>query len=451
MSSETGLVPYSPRMERPVATAAEVSAAAAQAKPGQAGAGISELTPGAKILRGEESRIQAERAADFGLDIQGLPSAAAVEAGAKAVKAGKVGLGIMAGGAAAYGGYRLLDRAKLAPQDAEKLSVVNASGVDSTESLEQVTAQAEQQGALKPEQGQIIKDQVQQVKEVKETLEQMFARTEKKFEADKARLELFQAIDTIANGLASAIGSAALLNRGSPYAVDFSKGPQVNWDAQFDRLSKDFNSKIGVIKEKYRIEERRKEQEELRGYRQARLGLEAQKLEADKAKEAAAALAKRQEEVKKLNEKDQDTYQTNLKHYGDLRRAVEDKKAGAIADAAALLGADEPTLAKLKEVTNQGKFDKVLEFLGLSKEPSVEQVIQGLRPQKPVARPEPGAGDSAAPAAPAVQLPSAIITPDTPEGKETKRTTETDAQWKAIIDAVEAHWVKQGKSIEKVY
>jgi len=368
MSSETGLVPYSPRMERPVATAAEVSAAAAQAKPGQAGAGVSELTPGAKIARGEESRMQAERAADFGLNLD-----LGITPSPKAVKAG---LGITAGGAAAYGGYRLLDRTKLAPQDAEKLSVVNASGVDSPESLEQVTAQAEQQGALKPEQGQVIKDQVQQVKEVKETLEQMFARTEKKFEADKARLELFQAIDTIANGLASAIGSAALLNRGSPYAVDFSKGPQVNWDAQFDRLSKDFNSKIGIIKEKYKIEERRKEQEELRGYRQAKLGLEAQKLEADKAKEAAAVETKTAAGREELTNKVLGTLE-KMSAPDITQAALSTQAAKLTTDGRKLLGdaVYKQVLADAAKIAEEdvGRFEKAVkaakEFVGLPASP----------------------------------------------------------------------------------
>jgi len=449
-SSSTALVPIGPRFDRRVASPSEIAEAASKAKPGAAGRGVSEVTPESKTNIAKAGRTEAERAADFNLDIKGLPSERAVEAGAKALKAGKYTLGGTAGLGLGLAGKMLFDKGFSGEEAAPP--VVKESGVEDTEDVKTVVATIPE-GSIAPEQKAAIEGNIKSLGSAmrafeEKTLGQELAAARKEQLLKEGRLEFMRALETIMHGVVSALGANAMLNRNSPFAIDFSQGPKTDWASEFDRLQKSYDSQIKSIEKRYELalEEKKAQKAEARAARgeareERKLTLQEQKIKQDSER-------RREEALLKLSTADQETYKDNLRHYGNLRRAIADKKLGPAESAAAQLGASPETLTSLKEALNQGLWDKALTMLGLSSEPTVEEVLQGLRPQKPVARPTPEADDSAAPAAPAAQLPSAIKTPD----KGTiNRTTETDAQWKAFIDAVEKHWTEQNKSIERIF
>jgi hypothetical protein len=232
-------------LNKPTMTQEELSKAAAQAKPGQAGRGVSEVTPATKVARGEESRMQAERAADLGLnlDLPEIPGMPKIPKGAK-----RAGLGLGIAGIAS--GFS---------KEANAPTTIAAAQVDKIEDVKGLANNAEAQGAVTPEQKVVFEEQAEQVNKASQSLEKMLL---KEYQRDKARVELMQLTETIMNGLVTAIGANALLNRGSPYAVDFSKGPKTDWAGEFDRLQKDFNTQMNALNEKYKLEAQEKREAE---------------------------------------------------------------------------------------------------------------------------------------------------------------------------------------------
>lgn len=138
-------------------------------------------------------------------------------------------------------------------------TAIQAAQVDKIEDVQDLADKAEAQGAVTPEQKAVFTEQTQQVAKASESLEKILR---DEYRRDKARVELMQLIETVANGLVTAIGANALLSRGSPYAVDFSKGPKTDWAGQFDRLQKDFKIQMDALNEKYKLEAQEKREAE---------------------------------------------------------------------------------------------------------------------------------------------------------------------------------------------
>ena len=285
----------------------------------------------------------------------------------------------------------------------------------------------------------VLQGQSEKITKISKSIEELMQEVKDERKAEQARLELLKVTETIMHGLVTAIGANALLNRNSPFAVDFSQGPKTDWNAQFDRLQRDFDAQTDALIKKYNIQEDTKIKQEELALKKRDLDVKEQQANQEATKQQAETLAK-------LNEADKKTYMNNLKHFGDLRRAIADKKPGAVQDAATLLGADDATIAKLTDSMNQGTWGKILATLGMSEQPTTEQILQGLRPQKPA--PVAAAPAAAAPAA-AVQLPSALIDPN--GTKIVRPQGMADAQWKSAMDAIEAKWKQQNKTIKKEY
>lgn len=377
MSSETAVVPFGTTIQRPVASATEIAEAARQAKPRPAGQGVSELTPEAKVARGEESRLQAERAADLGLnmDLSLTPSPESMR------KAGKLAAGTAAAGGltmAGITGMKLFGDRPLSQQD----YVGDTTRVAEITATPDIKAMTDKAMPHVPEQAkEIIQNQVQKVLSLEERLDKELSSARAKYDKEVARKEMLQAIETVMHGLVTALGAKAALDRGSPFAIDFSKGPQVNWESKFANLQKDFELQTNSIVKKYDLEqkerlEQQKAEESKRRYEE-RMGLEREKLGVEKTK-VEQQLAKQQaEDVAKLNAADQKQYQNNVKNFALLKEAIQNKKAGDVVQYATLLGADDQTIDEL----NKGKFDRILSWV--KGEKSVDDILQGLKPQKP--------------------------------------------------------------------
>ena len=450
LSTETALVPVGPRMERPTMSAQEMAEATGKAQSGPAGRGVVQVTPESKTRIAEAGRTEAERAADFQLSMKGLPSERVVELGAKAAKAAVGGAAVGAGGLGlGLVGRMLFDKGFSGDEAAPP--VVQAAGVEDVPDVKTVVNTIPET-AMPAEQKQALEKQVDDFTAAVQSFERRMAaegkeaRDEKKLK--EGRLEFMRALETIMHGMVSALGANAMLNRGSPFALDFSKGPQTDWASEFDRLQKSYDSQMAEIRSRYGLAMKEKQEQraaaqaasrEARAERELQLkereiGIKEQKEKEQQAAKQAAALTK-------LSAADQKTYKENLSFYGDLRKAIAEKKPGPAQDAATKLGADEVTLKNLEAAMGQGLISKALNLVGLSKEPDTEQILQGLRPQKP--------GQAEAEAAPEVQLPSALVDPN---GTEVKRPQGmTDAQWKATVDTIEATWAKQNKKINKRY
>lgn len=284
MSSETALVPFGSRSERPVMSPAEIAEAAKQAKPGVAGRGVSEVTPESKTRIAEAGRTEAERAADFELRMQGLPSERAVELGAKAAKAGKYAVGGAAAGAGGLGlglvGKMLFDKGFSGDETAPP--VVKEAGVEDAADVKTVVGTIPET-AMPAEQKQAVEKQVDEFTEAIQSFERRMAaegkeaRDEKKLK--EGRLEFMRALETIMHGMVSALGANAMLNRGSPFALDFSKGPQTDWASEFDRLQKSYDSQMAEIRSRYGLAMKEKQEQRAAAQAASREAREEKRLE----------------------------------------------------------------------------------------------------------------------------------------------------------------------------
>jgi hypothetical protein len=279
-------------------------------------------------------------------------------------------------GAVAAAGAAVLASAGFS-KEANAPAVVKEAALDKVEDITPLIQKAVQ--ATEPDKQAVLLEQAQQLQVAAQSIEDKLTSA---YEKKQARVELMKLTETVMSGLVTAIGANALLNRNSPFAVDFSQGPKTDWNAQFDRLQKDYTAQMGLITQKYKIEAAEKRAQAAEAGREARFqqGMQFKREELG-AKEQAQQTA----EISKLNAVEQKQYKENLMHFGDLRRAITDKKPGAAEDAAIRLRADEPTIQKLKEAMNQGLWDKVLTTLNLSEKPTTEQILQGLRPTAPAA------------------------------------------------------------------
>jgi hypothetical protein len=169
------------------------------------------------------------------LNLPELPDTAKLAKGAK-----RAGLGLGVVGLAS--GFS---------NEANAPAVIKEAGVDKIDDVKGLADKAEAQGAVTPEQKAVFVQQAEKVAKVEKSLGEILR---EEYKQDKARIELLRLTETIMNGLVTAIGANALLNKGSPYAVDFSKGPKTDWAGEFDRLQKDFKTQMDALNEKYKLE-----------------------------------------------------------------------------------------------------------------------------------------------------------------------------------------------------
>ena len=131
--------------------------------------------------------------------------------------------------------------------------VIKEAAVDKPDDVAPLLEKAKKN--VEPGKQAALVQQAQQVTQVAKSIEELFKEVRDENRDKQARIELMKVTETIMHGLVTAIGANALLNRNSPFAVDFSQGPKTDWNAQFDRLQKQFDTQIGFLTEKYKIEE----------------------------------------------------------------------------------------------------------------------------------------------------------------------------------------------------
>ena len=229
----TGLVPGG--QARPVEVSQEeLAGLASKAKPGTPGQGVTE-----RMTRNRPS-LSDEFDARMGFDeVTGAPKSVVPKKAA--------GLG-----AAAAAGAAVLASAGFS-KEANAPVVIKEAAVDKPDDVAPLLEKAKKN--VEPDKQAALVQQAQQVTQVAKSIEELFKEVRDENRDKQARIELMKVTETIMHGLVTAIGANALLNRNSPFAVDFSQGPKTDWNSQFDRLQKQFDTQIGFLTQKYKIEE----------------------------------------------------------------------------------------------------------------------------------------------------------------------------------------------------
>ena len=132
--------------------------------------------------------------------------------------------------------------------------VVKEAGVEDAQDVKTVVDTIPE-AAITPEQKEALNKQVDNFTEAVQSFERRMAAEQDAAKKEKVlkegRLEFMRALETIMHGMVSALGANAMLNRGSPFAIDFSKGPQTDWASEFDRLQKNYDSQLNGIRSRY--------------------------------------------------------------------------------------------------------------------------------------------------------------------------------------------------------
>lgn len=179
----------------------------------------------------------------------------------KAAAAGTAGLGL------GLAGKILFDKGFSGEETAPP--VVKESGVEDTEDVKTVVATIPE-GAITPEQKTILEQKSEDLASAIKSFEQRMAAEQdsatKQRDLKEGRLEFMRALETIMHGVVSALGANAMLNRNSPFAIDFSQGPKTDWASEFDRLQKSYDSQMSGIRSRYKLalEEKKAEAAEAR-------------------------------------------------------------------------------------------------------------------------------------------------------------------------------------------
>lgn len=282
----------------------------------------------------------------------------------------KVGAGVAAG-AGAVGGLTVAYKNYVQkPEAQQQIPSAVAAEVEGPEQLATVVDKAVP--AMEPEKAQQLQAQAKEVLTLGQQLEKALARERDAEKKEKDRLAMFRLIDKIADGVATAMGSYALLRRGSPFAVDFSKGPKIDWDARYNSIQKEYQGLRDELISKYKIDMRAEE-------RAAERELEREKLDIQKKEKEAADVAKVQakqtEEAKQAEAKREATFN---KMQGALATALDEttppsrlltEKKNLVTMGSSLIGA-KTTDTLLQQALDEAKANRgwsttIKEFLGM--------------------------------------------------------------------------------------
>lgn len=282
----------------------------------------------------------------------------------------KVGAGVAAG-AGALGGLTVAYKNYVQkPEAQQQIPSAVAAEVEGPEQLATVVDKAVP--AMEPEKAQQLQAQAKEVLTLGQQLEKALARERDAEKKEKDRLAMFRLIDKIADGVATAMGSYALLQRGSPFAVDFSKGPKIDWDARYNSIQKEYQGLRDELINKYKIDMRAEERAAEMELEREKLGIQKKEKEAEKAEKAEA---KRTAEAEKAEAKREAMFN---KMQGSLATAMDEttppgrlltEKKNLVTMGSSLIGA-EPTNALLQQALDEAKANRGLsttikEFLGM--------------------------------------------------------------------------------------
>jgi hypothetical protein len=372
-TAQQGLVPTSGPFNKRMFTDAEIAEMASKAKPGQAGKGIEEI---------RKSQTPAQQA----MEAATAPKPPQMSTAKRAAAAGLVGLGA---------GFS---------KEANAPTTIKAAEVDKVQDLSPAINKAVDQGAVTPEQKSVLEDQAQQLEIAAQSLEQKLT-TE--YEKKKARVELMQLAETVMSGLVTAIGANALLNRGSPYAVDFSKGPKTDWAGEFDRLQKDYSTQMGAIMQKYKLEaaeKRAQAREEAQESRfQRTMEMREKELEAKQGQVAGTAAQKAQEKAAAAKDKAFAELSGALASLKEKSTPISTKQV--VANATKLGIPKEEIDLLVSKTTGKGLFN-------LADEDKVAEILEKYRPGQQAAAPAAQAEalvDMVAPDGRALKVPAARV------------------------------------------
>jgi len=269
-------------------------------------------------------------------------------------------------------------------KEANAPAVIKEAQVDKVQDISQAVTTAVKQQAVTPEQQAILEDQAQQLEVAAQSLEDKLT---KDYEKSKARVELMRLAETVMNGLVTAIGANALLNKGSPYAVDFSKGPKTDWNSEFDRLQKDYSTQMGAIMQKYKLEATEKRAQAKEAAQESRfqqqMGLREKELEAKQGRATSAAAQKAEEKAAVAKDKAFSELSGALASLKEKSTPISNKQV--VANATKLGIPKEEIDLLVSKTTGKGLFN-------FADEEQVASILEKYRP---------GQQQAAAPAAPA--------------------------------------------------
>jgi len=355
-TAQQGLVPSSGAFNKRMFTDAEIAEMAGKAKPGQAGKGVEEIS---------KSQTPTQQAMEAAI----APKPPRMTSMAKrAAVAGLAGLGA---------GFS---------KEANAPTTIAAAQVDKIEDVKTLANNAEAQGAVTPEQKTVLQGQAEQLEAAAQSIEDKLTSD---YEKKKARVELMQLTETIMNGLVTAIGANALLNRGSPYAVDFSKGPKTDWAGEFDRLQKDYATQMGAIMQKYKLEateKRAQAREEAQESRfQRSLEMREKELEARQGQAAGTAEQKAQEKAAAAKDKAFAELSGALASLKEKSTPISNKQV--VANATKLGIPKEEIDLLVSKTTGKGLFN-------LADEDKVAEILEKYRPGQPAPTPAAAPADA---------------------------------------------------------
>jgi len=289
-------------------------------------------------------------------------------------------------------------------KEANAPTTIKAAEVDKVQDLSPAINKAVDQGAVTPEQKSVLENQAEQLEIAAQSLEQKLT-TE--YEKKKARVELMQLAETVMSGLVTAIGANALLNRGSPYAVDFSKGPKTDWAGEFDRLQKDYATQMGAIMQKYKLEaaeKRAQAREEAQESRfQRTMEMREKELEAKQGQVAGTAAQKAQEKAAAAKDKAFAELSGALASLKEKSTPISTKQV--VANATKLGIPKEEIDLLVSKTTGKGLFN-------LADEDKVAEILEKYRPGQQAAAPAAQAEalvDMVAPDGRALKVPAARV------------------------------------------
>ena len=282
----------------------------------------------------------------------------------------KVGAGVAAG-AGALGGLTVAYKNYVQrPEAQQQIPSAVAAEVEGPEQLATVVDKAVP--AMEPEKAQQLQAQAKEVLTLGQQLEKALARERDAEKKEKDRLAMFRLIDKIADGVATAMGSYALLQRGSPFAVDFSKGPKIDWDARYNSIQKEYQGLRDELINKYKIDMRAEERAAEMELEREKLGIQQKEKEAEKAEKAEA---KRTAAADKAEAKREATFN---KMQGALATALDEttppgrlltEKKNLVTMGSSLIGA-KTTDTLLQQALDEAKANRgwsttIKEFLGM--------------------------------------------------------------------------------------